>query len=103
MTARPKTTPPSMRIEMMALDDLKRAARNPKQHNLSAISESMRRFDFVAPLAINEATGRLVAGHGRLDALEQFRKDGQPPPSAGSGRCAGALAGARDPWHLLRE
>jgi hypothetical protein len=67
-------------IEYMALSQLRRAPRNPKAHDLALIGRSFARFGYVEPIAINETTGRIVAGHGRLDALEQRRAAGEPPP-----------------------
>ncbi|MCH7604302.1 MAG: hypothetical protein IIB54_16225, partial [Planctomycetes bacterium] len=40
----------------------------------------MERFGYVAPMIVNEKTGTLLAGHGRLDELEMLKADGQPPP-----------------------
>jgi len=69
-----------LRIEYMPLDKLQEAPRNPKRHELDAIKASMRRFGFVAVPAINESTGRLVAGHGRKDALAEMQTAGETPP-----------------------
>lgn len=68
-------------LEYMPLEKLQRAFRNPKDHDIGTLHESMKRFDFVSPLIINEETGRLVVGHGRLDALQQMKANGQKPPS----------------------
>lgn len=69
-----------VRLEYRDLATLIRAPRNPKNHNLSAIQLSLDRFGFVAPIIVDDATGRLVAGHGRVDALQQRKASGQPPP-----------------------
>lgn len=69
------------KIEYVALSDLKGATRNPKGHDLGAIHQSIARFGFTAPLLIDERTGRLVAGHGRLAILHQMMKDGDSPPA----------------------
>jgi hypothetical protein len=69
-----------LRIEYLPLDKLVEAPRNPKQHSLEEIKASMRRFGFVAVPAINETTGRLVAGHGRKEALVEMQAAGEPPP-----------------------
>lgn len=68
------------RIEYVSLVTIRRWPRNPKTHDLPAIIVSLRRFGFVAPLVRDEATGMLVAGHGRLDALEKMKADGEPAP-----------------------
>src|SRR3990167_10530591 len=70
-----------IRIEYRDLATLLRAPRNPKGHDLGAIQSSLVRFGFVAPIIVDDATGRLVAGHGRVDALQQRKASGQPPPA----------------------
>lgn len=70
----------TLRIEYISLSELRRAFRNPKDHDIGAIDASMDRFGFTAPVAINEGTGRLVAGHGRLDTLQQRKASGLPAP-----------------------
>lgn len=69
-----------LRIEYMRLDKIKRNKDNPKDHDLGALGESFRRFGFVMPMAINEETDDLLAGHGRLDKLEQGMIAGEEPP-----------------------
>ena len=69
-----------IRIEYMPLSKLVRAPRNAKTHDLQAIAESMQRFGYVASVIVDDATGRLVAGHGRLDTLQSLKAQGQPPP-----------------------
>lgn len=69
-----------MRLEMMALSDLKKWPRNPKLHAMDVIDNSITEFGYVQPLLIDERSGFLVAGHGRLSALEQKRLRGQEPP-----------------------
>lgn len=66
--------------EYMALDDVLRAPRNPKNHNAQVIAASMARFGIVELPALDERTGRLVAGHGRLDDWEARRDSGEDPP-----------------------
>ena len=69
------------RIEYMPLSALQRWPRNPKAHDLGALHTSINRFGFVAPITMDERTGKLVAGHGRLDALQQMKASGQEPPA----------------------
>lgn len=69
-----------MRIVYMGLDELKRAPRNAKDHELPEIAASMGRFGFVSPLILDERTGCLVAGHGRLDTLLSLYERGEDPP-----------------------
>jgi hypothetical protein len=70
-----------LRIEYVALADLKRHPRNPKDHDLGAISRSVNRFGFTAPVIIDERTGYLAAGHGRIDTLAQLKAQGKEPPA----------------------
>lgn len=77
------------RIEYMSLGSLLVAKRNPKSHDLGQLHISVGRFGYTEPVLIDERTGRLVAGHGRLGAMTQLReKKAQPPEGvkvAGSG------------------
>ena len=41
----------------------------------------MNRFGFTSPLLMNEATGKLVAGHGRVEALTQKKQFNEDPPA----------------------
>lgn len=69
-----------LRIEYISLGDLRRWPRNPKDHDLGAIHSSIARFGFVNPIIVNEATGLILAGHGRLDTLLQRQAAGEPLP-----------------------
>lgn len=71
---------PTLRIEYLPLDQLARWPGNPKEHASEAIASSISRFGFRDPLAIDETTGRLIAGHGRLSVLERAHASGQPAP-----------------------
>ena len=57
------------RVEMMPLASIKPAARNPHGHDLGALHQSVGRFGFVEMPVLDERTGRIVAGHGRLETL----------------------------------
>lgn len=69
------------RLELVPLSALKEAERNPKDHDLLGISGSLARFGYVEPLVLDERTGRLVAGHGRLQTLREMAATGQEPPA----------------------
>jgi len=71
---------PERRIEYLKLDDVVEWDRNPKDHDIGAIILSIRRFGFQAPLLVNDQTGVLMAGHGRLHALMQMRNGGESLP-----------------------
>jgi len=68
-----------MWIEYHRLQDLIKMERNPKLHS-EKIKDSFARFGFVDPVLIDEGSGKLVAGHGRLEKLEEERDSGKPPP-----------------------
>lgn len=69
------------RVEYMALDEVASAPRNPKEHDIGAIAGSVGRFGFAEPPIIDERTGRLVAGHGRIKTLKALRaRPGAKPP-----------------------
>lgn len=68
------------RIEYMPLSEVERAPRNPKRHDADGIRASIDHFGLAEVPLIDERTGRLVAGHGRLDDLTGRRNDGQGPP-----------------------
>lgn len=70
-----------VRIEYVPLSDLQRWPRNPKLHSLNTLQDSIERFGYVQPLLVDERTGKLVAGHGRLDALQARKSTGKPPPA----------------------
>ncbi|HLE61636.1 MAG TPA: DNA methyltransferase [Pyrinomonadaceae bacterium] len=69
-----------LRVEYLPLSSLKPAKRNPKRHQIDTVLASMDRFGYVAPMILNERTGRLVAGHGRLESLKKAKKEGNQPP-----------------------
>ncbi len=53
-------------IVFTKLSEIQEADRNVKDHDIGSIHESMNRFGFTSPLLMNEATNKLVAGHGRI-------------------------------------
>lgn len=67
-------------IEYVPLSEVRGAPRNPKDHDQGAIHNSIVRFGFTSPLLLDERTGRLVAGHGRIEALRQMKASGQSAP-----------------------
>lgn len=68
------------RIDYMPIDQVPEATRNAKQHKRDAIARSIRTFGFTAPNVLDERTGQLAAGHGRLQALRWMRDAGESPP-----------------------
>ena len=63
------------------LSEIQEADRNVKDHDIGSIHESMNRFGFTSPLLLNEATGKLVAGHGRIEALKQKKQFKESVPA----------------------
>lgn len=55
-------------------------ARNWKRHDLPMLAGSIERWGYLAPITINRTTGRLLAGHGRIDALQQRKNAGGKAP-----------------------
>lgn len=53
---------------------------NPKEHNIGEIIQSIKRFGFVELPVVNDTTGFLVAGHGRVTALQFMYKDAEELP-----------------------
>jgi len=73
--------PAQMRIDMVRLSELQRWPQNPRGHNDQAsLGESFDRFGFIDPVIIDERTGRIVAGHGRLEKLQEMKRAGAQPP-----------------------
>src|SRR5258706_13874230 len=70
-----------LRLEYLPLASLRPAPRNPKRHQIETVRASMGRFGYVSPMILNERTGRLVAGHGRLESLKKAKSEGKDPPS----------------------
>jgi hypothetical protein len=70
----------SLKIEYLKLEEIRGWSRNPKDHDLGEIHKAINRFGFVNPLLLDERTGRLVAGHGRVEVLRQMKAAGQSPP-----------------------
>ncbi len=68
-------------FEHVSLDSIVERENNPKDHDLGAIIESLKRFGFVAPVQLEGDGTCLLAGHGRVRALKAMRDSGEPPPT----------------------
>src|SRR4030042_1574559 len=79
------------RLDYVAIDDIKIAPNNPKGHMIDNIRPSIDRFGYVAPMIVDERTGRLVAGHGRLESRRARWAAGEPAPG-------GVLVDADSRW-----
>lgn len=68
-------------MDTVPLDDLIAHPDNPKTHDLPLLADSLRRFGFADPVVVDQRTGLLVSGHGRVEALRLIRDAGGKPPS----------------------
>ena len=65
----PKITPP--RIQTVPIGKLKPWKGNPRTgHAVEAIQKSIESFGYLAPIIVQKGTMRILAGHGRLEALK---------------------------------
>lgn len=70
-----------MELKWVPLSEAIKHECNPKDHDEALIRASVLRFGFNDPIAVNEATGKLLEGHGRLTVLMDMKKDGDEPPA----------------------
>ena len=75
-----QNTKDERRLELMPLNAITGAEKNPKRHANEDIGKSIGRFGYVEPCVLDERTHRLVAGHGRVQALRVAKKAGEKPP-----------------------
>lgn len=73
-------TMPRHTITLMPLEEIKPAPVNPKLHDTQQIRQMISRFGFTTPGLLDQRTGTLIAGHGRLEALRAMHIDGETPP-----------------------
>lgn len=71
-------------IRYLRLGEITGADINPKQHDGPGIAGSVSEFGLAELPLLDERTGRLVAGHGRIDDLRSRKAiGGTPPPDVG--------------------
>lgn len=70
----------SRRIEYVDIDSVEEFEGNPKDHRIDLLTDSIYRFGFTEPLLLDERTGLLISGHGRLTTIRKMRDEGQEPP-----------------------
>lgn len=68
------------RLEYMPLSGIKPNPNNPKNHDHAGIERSISRYGLAEVPLLDERTGQLVAGHGRLHDLAARHAEGQAPP-----------------------
>ena len=78
MTKQATTNEP--RIEYVSLRELHKWPGNPKQHDIDGIVTSIQKFGFRGAIIVDEKSGKIVAGHGRSEAVSKIRDTGAPPP-----------------------
>ena len=64
----------------MPLSQIRLWRENPKAHDIGRLILSFKRYGFVSPLIVNDATGVLLAGHGRYLALQAMKERAEAPP-----------------------
>lgn len=80
MAPRPTDLPPR-RVEYRTLASLTPAQRNPKAHDLRGIRQSIRTLGIADVVCVLDGrTDRLIAGHGRVEALTEMEHDGETVP-----------------------
>jgi hypothetical protein len=84
------------RIEYVPLGAVERADRNAKAHDIAWIKSLVGRFGFVGAAVHDGRTGKIVAGHGRLESLQEMAAEGQSPPD-------GIVAGDGGTWAMPVE
>lgn len=67
-------------IEYHDFSEVVKWPRNPKDHDSPTIQRSIVRFGFTSPVIVDEKSGKLVAGHGRLESLRRLKKNKRPCP-----------------------
>lgn len=67
-------------VEYVALADVVPADVNPKSHAEKDLDASLARWGYTEPVLLDERTGKLVAGHGRLAGLVAREARGAEPP-----------------------
>jgi hypothetical protein len=68
------------RLEYMDLEALQPHPDNPKAHDIPGIGKSMGKFGVVDPIVVDERTGLLISGHGRVESFRGLRDAGDTPP-----------------------
>lgn len=79
MTASPSFPAPRW-TSWVRLSDLRPAVRNPKEHDLPSLVESIQRYGWTNPILVCGRTERIAGGHGRLAALVHLKENGDPLP-----------------------
>lgn len=60
-------------VDYINIDDLQETPGNPKEHDIPGIAHSIAALGYAEPILEDGRTGRIVAGHGRIEALKHLR------------------------------
>lgn len=87
-------------VDYIPIDEIRFAKVNPKLHDVEGIARSIDEHGVGELPLLDERTGRLVAGHGRIEAQRAKRDAGEDPPDGVVVRddgvwCAGVTRGWR--------
>jgi hypothetical protein len=85
--------------QYMPLSELQGNLDNPKAHDLDGLEASMQRLGFVEPITVDERTGLLVSGHGRVDTLKARKDAGRELPEGIVERDGEWFAPVNRGWH----
>lgn len=80
--------------EYLPVADLQPATRNAKAHDREALQASVDLGGYIEPVVLDERTGQLLAGHGRVDDLTEREAAGAPAPD-------GVVVGDDGRWQWL--
>lgn len=69
-----------LRIEFVPVEMLKVQPDSPKRHDLAVLGDSYDRFGFSEAIVLDERTGYVIAGQGRVEALLLKRSQAEAPP-----------------------
>jgi len=70
----------ALAIEYLPLEDVELALVNAKDHDNELTAVSFEQFGYVQAIVRDDRTGRLLAGHGRIETLLALRDSGAAPP-----------------------
>lgn len=68
------------RTEYMRLSEILPADRNAKRHDKAAIKASIAEHGVIDTAVLDERTGKLIGGHGRLEGIGTLQQAGDEPP-----------------------